>query len=273
MEYYAKLENARAIRDERREVRTDVESWWQSEGWQFPPLPEIWPAGYLVHQIATARYEDCVFVAMAQKAGLLPVWGQYIEDKFATTVSNLKRSYVVGQFCSGRGRKGGPKTDRHEYLRLANHSHPKYEVHRVIDEWRGRKLSEITDPSTGENLVTRHNAFQDRTFGIDASRRFDISAFYKQGEPKVKAEDYYPRYLSIFVGHGVLFEDYHGGESGAELGGFTETVFEPAFKEVRERFGVCPLIVPLPWWPELAYYPHPDAGDCRTHGFFPPEFF
>jgi hypothetical protein len=86
-----------------------------------------------------------------------------------------------------------------------------------------------------------------------------------------KAKNYYQAYLALFVAHNVLFEDYHGGEStgNGQLGGFTADVFEPAWHAVRDRFGVAPMITPLPWFPELAYYPA--NGEWMNHGIIPDE--
>ncbi|MEK7102665.1 MAG: hypothetical protein AAB912_03490, partial [Patescibacteria group bacterium] len=80
---------------------------------------------------------------------------------------------------------------------------------------------------------------------------------------------YYELALSIYVAHGVLFEDYHGGESGTKLDSFTVQVFEPAWEAVRRRFGVSPLIVRLPWGPGFDCYPNNQAW--RDHGIIPAE--
>jgi hypothetical protein len=85
-----------------------------------------------------------------------------------------------------------------------------------------------------------------------------------------RANDYYEAYLSLFISHAILFEDYHGGESGAELGGFTARVFEPAFAALEERFGYTPIIVRLPWWKELGLFPDPELSarfPWRLHRF------
>ncbi|MEK7582973.1 MAG: hypothetical protein AAB483_01030 [Patescibacteria group bacterium] len=260
----------------RQDLRAKVEAWWVTEGWGIPPFHVTTELpGFLVRNIATARYEDCLFALMAERAGFTPVWGQFVRDIHSMR-SSVKKSYLVGEFCSGRGKRGGPKTDRHEFLRVANgRPGPKRTLHLVHERWVDREIRLITEERTGESLVARHNGYQRRILGVEDDRRIEFSAWLRQerGGKVDKSQAYYPRYLSMFVAHAVLFEDYHGGESGTELDGFTATVFEPAFKQVTERFGVSPIIVPLPWWPELAFYPHPDAGDWRTHGIIPPEYF
>lgn len=38
---------------------------------------------------------------------------------------------------------------------------------------------------------------------------------------------------------------------------FTNRVFEPAFKRVRDRFGASPLIVKMPWQEGFELFPDP----------------
>jgi hypothetical protein len=80
--------------------------------------------------------------------------------------------------------------------------------------------------------------------------------------------DRYDLFLLLFVAHMVLFEDYHGGESGDELDGFTSKVFEPAFERVYKCFDVKPLIVPVAWKPEFAYYPDGELLNTWRHAPF-----
>ncbi len=270
--YYTEASKAREILKGRQDLRGTVEAWWLNNGWGLPPIPTSDDAiAMLARQLATARYEDCLFYLMASQSGLVPTWGQYIEDKHSMK-SNVKKSYLQGVFVFGRGRNGGVRADRHEFLSVARPAHRKHTPRNLHESWDGRSLREIVNPATGESLVVRHNEFQRATLGISDAHRPDFSAWHRQAKHQ-RAADYYPRYLSLFIAHAVLFEDYHGGESGDELDRFTARIFEPAFQQISEQFGVAPIIVSLLWWPELAYYPHPDAGDWRNHGIIPAEYF
>jgi hypothetical protein len=175
---------------------------------------------------------------MAESAGLRPLWLTYHSDKFVT-VSPFKRSLINPYMTSRLDKRGGYIAQK--------------KVLTLPDRWVGRPISTITfdDHGRQESIA----AFHERRLRVACPDALVFDTSYACGGWGGRASEYYKAYLSLFLAHSVLFEDYHGGESGAVLGGFTNSVFEPAFKALKEQFGVRPLIVPLPWWPELAYYP------------------
>lgn len=250
------------IREEvarRQPLRYQIEAWWLENGWGNPPIVQAMDGhlcGVLARQVATFRYEDGLFSLMAKEAGLHPFWFEYTADDYADK-SNYKRSLLRPTLCFGRGRRGG--------LRLRK------EI--LVDNeglWRGRSLSTINTDHGGK-LVEWHHKLQDQMldgFLAQSPKRTDCSGWLAKVSPA--ARGYYEAYLSMFVAHAVLFEDYHGGESGTSLDDFTGGIFEPAWKRVAERFGVSPLIVRLPWWESLGYYP--GDGEWRSHGVIPPQF-
>lgn len=250
------------IREEvarRQPLRYQIEAWWLENGWGNPPIVQAMEGrlcGVLTRHIATFRYEDGLFSLMAKEAGLHPVWLEYVDDKFVD-VSPYKRSLLRPTLCFGRGRRGGFKL-RKENL-VANEGF-----------WRGKPLQNIVTDQ-GEQLVSWHHVLQDemlRGFLTESPKRTDCSEWLAKVSPT--AYGYYEAYLSCFIAHAVLFEDFHGGESGQELDSFTRGIFEPAWKRVHEQFGVSPLIVRLPWWESLGYYP--GDGEWRSHGVIPPQF-
>lgn len=274
MNFYVQLEDAKDLLLDRRSSRFAVQEYWTEKGFSFPDafLDER-PLGFVSRHLATARYEDLVFMRMCKKAGLAPIWSTYIGDKFIDR-SPIKYSYLQPRVVTGFGRNESPIVRR---LRLAE---PR--------AWEGRPLDEIEmfDGIFQETLVRYHEAKLTEIYNgpriLTALRRsllgvlFDIDSllprikdFTQVYRACGKAKDYYPLLLSLAVAHGAMFEDFHGGESsGVELGSFTQRVFEPAFREVTELFGIPPLIVPLPWWKELGYYPSLElcrARDWRTH--------
>ncbi|MBI4252577.1 hypothetical protein HY623_00125 [Candidatus Uhrbacteria bacterium] len=212
--------------------------------------------GVLSRHVATFRYEDGLFALMAKEAGLLPMWLEYVGDKYVD-VSSYKRSLLRPTLCSGRGRNGGLKL-RKETL--------------VENEqfWRGKPFQNIVTDHGGQ-LVAWHHTLQNEMLEgllVEKPVRTDCTGWL--GRIASTAHGYYEAYMSVFVAHGVLFEDYHGGESGNALDNFTGRVFEPAWKRLHERFGVRPLIVRLPWWESLGYYP--GDREWRSHGVIPPQF-
>ena len=231
----------------RETFKSLVEEWWEENGWGKAPLPNLSNVGLIARPIATFRYEDALFVTLCERHGLTPVWSEYTGDKLST-VSNVKRSLLHVNLCSGRGKKNGLQLNRVE--RLAN-----------VNHWIGKPLNTIRTIH-GSSLVDFHHQHQDRVFSFEnAALRFDWTLWLKQIG---SAKDYYEAYLSAFIAHAILFEDYHAGESGAVLDNFSAGVFEPAWQAVSKRFGVPPLITPLPWHEDYRYYPADEHW--REHG-------
>ncbi|MEK6673092.1 MAG: hypothetical protein AABY42_06395 [Nitrospirota bacterium] len=65
-----------------------------------------------------------------------------------------------------------------------------------------------------------------------------------------KAKEYYKYFLSLFICHGILFENFITNEEEER---FSKSVVFPAFRQVVADFGLKPLIVPL--------VPHSQASD------------
>jgi len=182
---------------------------------------------------------------MCETGGLAPIWAPYERDRYVDK-SPLKCSYLQPRIVKGFG-----KTDK-PVLRKERLVHP--------ITCQGKRLNEISIDS-GLSLVNWHRFWLEQIYPDRIVNDFSHIYTRAGGRP----QDYYPFLLSLFVAHGVLIEDYHGGESGNRLDLFTGNIFEPAFREVETRFGVAPLLVPLPWWKELGYYPSPELKDWRTH--------
>jgi hypothetical protein len=84
------------------------------------------------------------------------------------------------------------------------------------------------------------------------------------------ARGFYEALLSIFIAHGIQFEDYDSDSTSHEAK-FRETVFEPAWQATCERFGVQPMVVRLPYLRGTEYN-YPVGSDWRKHGILPPEY-
>lgn len=238
-EWYVSADSMPRHLEARTSLRGAVEEYWKSQGFVFPSaFMHDMPLGFVSRHLATARYEDCAFILMAERAGLTPVWSTYVRDRFVTH-SPVKGSYLLPRIVSGFSRRGFPQIRK---LALADTQEAERER---------RRLNEITTRE-GSSVVAWHRAVLEGVYpGALVTDPSDI--YMSLGG----AKGYYPLLLSLAVAHGVLFEDFHGGESGEGLNRFTHEVFEPAFRVVEEIFGVPPLIVPLPWWHELGYYVAP----------------
>ncbi len=245
--FYVGFEHAPGLLGSRQHLREKVERWWRQRGFEFPDVfGSRNGIGFVSRHVATARYEDCAFILLAERAGLVPVWSTYIHDKFVDR-SPVKYSYVCPRIVTGFGNRSGSPI-----VKKLIHAHPK-----AVE---GMPIDRIVTKD-GENLVGWHRRLLEVV--CPGALVTDPSDIYRASGG---ARGYYPLLLSLGVAHGVFFEDFHGGETGEELRRFTQGVFEPSFDEVANLFGAKPLIVPLPWWQELGYYVAPElAGDWRTH--------
>lgn len=129
-----------------------------------------------------------------------------------------------------------------------------------------KKPLHLIKTKQGQNIADIHHQMHQQFF--PQAKRFDASDWLFQFG---RAKDYYMAYLSIFLAHAVLFEDFHGGESGKKLDSFTDKVFEPAYQELIDLFGIKPLIIKMPWLPEFKHYP----GDqnWQEHQIIPEEYY
>lgn len=228
MKFYTKLEEAGNLLKKRVGLRQEVEAWWKSVGLEFPT--EISGCGILGKDVMP-RIEFFKFYEMCQQAQLNPFIVEFEEDKFVSS-SKVKMSLACPMMLTMISKKGFPVTQKKKLLKN-------------IQSFDGRK----TLLETG--LLEWHRKRMDII--LPDLSTWDMSNSAKKWK---ELELYYQGYLSVCVAHGVLFEDYHGvGESGDCLSNFTERAFEPAFKWLKNRFGVLPVIVKLPWKESYRYHP------------------
>ncbi len=239
--FYTEKEKAGEVISSRGDrMKSLVEEWWADSEVEFPNRSVgKEPCAFFARNIPTFRYEDAVFVQMAESADLSPCWVGYSDDKMVTA-SPLKVSLLNPTFAVRMGKKGGVVLEKFNIASCKRN--------------QGRKLSEVVCEDDSVSLCDFH--LEQLLSLYPEAKVWDFSkiAFGLGG----KAESYYVHFLSLTLAHGVLFEDYHNGESGRVLNGFTVNVFEPAFRRVEKIFGCSPTIVPMPWVNELKYYPSVD---------------
>jgi len=193
------------------------------------PLQEA-PRAVLDRNIATPNFEFFHFIKAANKTGLSLLVTEYIRDKFVTLNSD-KLGLGKMPFYKGRDKRG----------RLL------FKYRNVIDctIFQGKPIGEIKT-LWGEDLTDfHHRLLTAPSFAIDF---LDASSWYKSNGGS--AESYYHNYLSLFICHGVLFENFITNEEEER---FSKSVVFPAFKQVVAHFGMKPLIVQL--------VPHDVASD------------
>ncbi len=237
---YSTLASAKEQLSLRQYQRVVVEGWWEKQGFPRPTFlpPAGRPAILLLRQVATARYEDILFFLMAQTVGLAPIWLEYTHDHFSGK-SRYKRSLLQRLVVQRQGRQGNLHTRG-------------YNLVRDVGMKENLPLAGI-QVDDGRSLLDVHHALQDELLPVQVERH-DVSACFQEAGFK-SAKDFYAFVLSWTIAHGVLCEDFHGGESGDKLDSFVQMVVEPAWQQIVKEFDLSPLIVPLPWSPPLGYYP------------------
>jgi hypothetical protein len=248
---YTPLNKAHELLRSRRGLRRTVEAWWRDRG---IIVPEIIKQGgdlaALSVPIATRRYYDELFMELARNENFRPIWLTYAQSLMSSE-SPVKRRLLHPTFVERRGRHGGLVVRKH---RIAS-----------IEESRGKKLTDIV-LNSGESLILYHRRLHGM-LGIGHFSVSDLSPLFKQFNSIPKA--YYWGYLSLFLTHCVLFDDYHGGEEIRVLPLFTANVFMPVFDAVTKEFGISPIIVRMPWHEHLAYYPPHDNEGWQKHQVIP----
>lgn len=190
-------------------------------------IPELYKKGSkmaICRDVYTPNFELHRFISAADALDLTPVFGEYEQNKF--TSNNLSKYYLgkIG-FHFGFGKNHGPKI--------------KYK--KVIDfnQSNGKPLSLVTT-SWGQGLMDFHRElFLLKYPQFTRECFFDISEWLaKNGS---NAKKFYDNFLTLFIRHGVLFENFMLEE---ELN-FTKECFLPAFFKVWKDFGKKPLIIAL----------------------------
>lgn len=183
------------------------------------------PRAVTFRQITTPNYETRRFFSLVDAMeGLDPLFIEYLDDKFVSC-NEIKHALGKMFFYQGVGKKGGTKIVSETIINF--------------NEANGKKLREVKTV-WGESLVHFHHEFFCTRFRNEPDVFFDASDwFLRQGS---SAEGYYAPFLSLFLQHGILFEDFLLNEEETE---FTRNVFLPAFSSIHKITGYKPLIVNL----------------------------
>lgn len=209
------------------------------------------PFAALCRQVATARREDFAFEQLAGSMGLMPFWPTYLSDVF-TSKNPDKTALCKLPIEDSRQQSGYTRR------RIAN-----------IGEFDGRvTMREVPTQCTFEGMPLRlpelHQHVRSHVLNGTAKNTADFSTWLLgqaarqgvfPGNGNV-AKCYYPQYLSLFVVHGVLIEDFSGGPNdSAGLHRFVRDVVKPAATRVADETGCLPLYVKLPWQAGYELYP------------------
>lgn len=192
-------------------------------------IPEVLinkKCGVIARQIATPNYENRMFLSIAKENDLIPVFFEYIDDKFT---SNNKYKHSLGQL------------NIKKYLDKDNNDC--MEKITIIDfnKYNGKKLKDIKT-FWGESLQDFHKRLFE-SYNLNGHYFHDESDWYHINEINDIQSAYYNFFL-LFTVNGILFENFittPGTESE-----FTKKVVLSCLEKVINDTGIKPLIVPIP---------------------------
>jgi hypothetical protein len=190
--------------------------------------PEVLRTGknmVLARQLATPNYEMYRFMQIADVTSLNPIVLEYKHDRYVN-VSQVK--YALAELNFHKGFDQATRKARLLKLSIINRN-----------ESNGKRIDTLTT-KWGQHLTDFHNEFFINTFPSMANQTYDLSDMYH--ELGGGAAKYYNGFLSLFLKHSILFENFLF--SSEELR-FMEKIFLPALITIKRESKYTPLIVEL----------------------------
>jgi len=186
------------------------------------------PILYLARHIATPNFETLRFLHLIEPIGLQTVIGQDVKDKFVPK-NLLKKSLAKLPISRGASSKNGVYHEQFECISIVE-----------FNAANGKRFDEVKThwgedlPEFHLRLLKEHVKFPvlvvDDSAWIDRHHRGDLLEHYKN-------------FLSLFLIHGILFEDYALEDKDEKR--FIIEILKPAFDFIESKFGVRPLIAQL----------------------------
>ncbi len=190
-----------------------------------PPGLEKRPMAVMARPVATPNFEQMCLPDLALELGLDPAVWEYTGDRF-TSLSSEKMHLVRPVFLQGFGRNKGPKTKRHILV--------------DINQAEKVALNQVMTID-GRNLVKLHQELFEQV--LPGVSHYDDTEWLKEHGGQAKL--YYPYFLSLFICHGVLLEDFTDQTDNSKLQFFVQKIVDPALASIKAQFGLNPLIVPI----------------------------
>ncbi len=216
------------------EAKDEIKKRWEDKGLQkrveeflggdIPDFLQDSPKAYLARHISSLNFELLRFEDRANDVGLEFILSEYLEDKYIS-INSLKHHLGKMFFHTGTDKNGGkicvPK--------------------KVIDfNKNDRKTIKDVETVAGRKLVDLHHDILCEEFPQIKFNIKDISSWVKRNGKTPNL--YYPRFLSLFLRNGILFENFLANEEEEKI---TLDIIVPAMSFLKEKFGIKPLIVRL----------------------------
>ncbi|MFA5986081.1 MAG: hypothetical protein WC819_01880 [Parcubacteria group bacterium] len=174
--------------------------------------------------VITPGHDTERFLQLAKEIKLEPLCLEFTKDKF---VAKSIPKYLLGKlyFCDEFGLESFANVP---YTKIINYN---------TEE--GKRLCDVKTV-WGQSLLDFHHDLTDMVMPDLVGNVYDFSDWFYR--TRNLTEYYYLYFLSLFLCHGILFENYvvEGDE-----GNFVREILLPSFTKVEEIFGVKPLICQL----------------------------
>lgn len=191
-------------------------------------MPEFFgrdPKAVIVRYVISPDLELHHFFDLVKETDLKPACVEFSDDKFVAGNSD-KYHLCKLFFHNGNGKNGGHKISTKSIVDFNKFEGTKFKKMKTL--WK-------------EDLVDFHHHIAYGALPNTKNNIYDFSDWFKKGIEKSK-QYYYAHYLSLFLCHGILFENFL--TNGEELD-FTQKKVIPSFNMIEKKFGIKPLIVPL----------------------------
>lgn len=195
----------------------------------------------LSRTVATPNMELSYFLDISNGIGLSPLILEY-PDKFVA--KNPDKYHLCKLFFIRKVEGQNPILV--DALKIIN-----------FNKDEGKKFDEIKT-TWGEKIIDFHHRILLSEFPILSGKFVDFSNWFNR--TRQLSQYYYLYYLSLFICHGVLFENFLIGDK--EESSFINEKFLPSFNEVKKMFGVKPLIyslLPFRYITNVRWYSYPEA--------------
>lgn len=184
------------------------------------------PIAILARHVATPNFEAFHFVQTAQEMGFLPVVWQFSGDTFCTKNPDKADLGRMRVYKGKQTNADGTQMDLCEKMRIID-----------MEKCERKPINTII-AQNGENFVEMHN----RLFQMYLPQAIIWDSTEWLMGHGTNAKEFYIYFLSLFVSHAVLFENFL--TVGQEVI-FVQNVVRPAIHGLKEKFGFSPLIIPV----------------------------
>lgn len=202
-------------------LRKMMEEYWNGN------LPEVFkkePRAIFFRAILTPNFETSYFLDLMDLIEIKPVCAELYTDKFCTM---NKDKVHLGKLV---------------FLHSSHKNQCDLITKKIIinfDESEKKPFTEIRTLNNKSFIEFHHHLYKKQFKGI--MDIFDVAESKNGGK---SAREIYELMFSICLVNGILFENFIAKEGEHEKR-FVEDVVIPAFKSVKEKFNLKPLIVPL----------------------------